>query len=461
MVRDRMLGDGARHAFSVTGARPDTPIIELYRRVDMARTLLFLASALLACNGSTGGTPPPPGTEAGPPGGDGAAGDRGGTVGCKPPCVAPKVCSAGVCVDPGKCASDKDCAPPLVCDPAKRECVAPKDCGNQQLQAGVVPPNVLLVLDRSCSMTDKVAQLTKWQIAVAALDKLLAGYADAIRFGLILFPDITGKPCTQDQIPFPVGAGNAPKIQALLKAALAKTDPYYPDGPCVTNIDTAMQQAATDPGLADPARSSFIVLLTDGKQAGCNDGGGDAGTTKTIQDLLAKKVPTFVIGFGAAVDPAQLDIFAAAGGRPSGDPSHKFYKAEDQTSLDAALAGIAGKAFGCVLKLTQLPPDAGKLFVFFDGKSVARDPSHKQGWDYDAASNQITFYGTACSDLTDGKVKKLDIIYGCKGGGDGGPSIQLDGGSASCPPDIVKCTTQADCPQKTKCLAGCCAKIIE
>ena len=35
------------------------------------------------------------------------------------------------------------------------------------------------------------------------------------------------------------------------------------------------------------------------------------------------------------------------------------------------------------------------------------------GWDFDAGSNTITFYGAACESLQDGEVNDLQIVYGC------------------------------------------------
>lgn len=385
---------------------------------------------------------------------------------CEPPCAAPKVCSkAGVCIDPGTCAHDADCGPSEVCDPATGKCVPADQCGATEVKADAVPPNMLVVLDRSCSMTSKVGNQSKWEIAVAALNKLLQANTGKMRFGLILFPDITGNKCTQDAVTVPVAPGKETTISSLLTAALQKSDQYFPDGPCVTNIDTAMEQAAAEPSFKDKTRSSFALLITDGKQAGCSVAGGDTGTTKIITDLLGQQgVSTFVVGFGGGVDPKQLNIFAEAGGVTSGDPTTKYYKAEDQQSLDAALAKIAAKTMGCVYQLGQVPPTLDKLYVFFDNKEVPQDKTHQDGWDYDETTNTVTFYGAACQSLKDGKVADLDIVYGCKKPvpdpeppvGDGGIG---DAGSG-CAADELPCTMTEQCPKDHSCVAGCCKKTI-
>lgn len=53
------------------------------------------------------------------------------------------------------------------------------------------------------------------------------------------------------------------------------------------------------------------------------------------------------------------------------------------------------------------------LYVYVDRMSVMRDPSHASGWDYDAATNQVTFYGATCDTLRGGSTDALAIVYGC------------------------------------------------
>jgi hypothetical protein len=289
-------------------------------------------------------------------------------------------------------------------------------CGAQETKVAAVPPNLLVVLDRSCSMTAKVGTKSKWQIAVDAINTMTTTQASKIRFGLTLFPDLVLTSCLQGAIPLPIAPGNEPAIQMLLTSSLAAADKYFPDGPCVTNIDSGMEQAATDPALNDPERQSYLLLLTDGAQAGCNTAGGDAGTTKIIKDLFqTRKVATFVIGFGGAVDVAQMNILAKAGGVPSADPVTKYYKAEDQASLDAALSAIATKTLSCSYALMDKPPSPDQIFVFLnnDPKGVLADKTHMTGWDYDAMTNQVTFYGATCDTIKSGTVTDLDIVFGC------------------------------------------------
>jgi hypothetical protein len=409
---------------------------------------LALAGLAAACGGDI--------TPAGA-GGDGPTGPRAdvGFKSCALPCTAPQVCSkAGVCIDPGTCAHDGDCADPTqACDTSKGQCVLAAQCGTQELQVSAVSSDLLVVLDRSCSMKKTIGEKTKFEIAVAALATLLAGSGGKIHFGLSLFPDITGDKCTQDEVQVPIASGTEGKIQKLLTAALAPADQLYPDGPCVTNIDTAMQQAAEELARADKSRGRYALLITDGKQAGCDLAGGDAGTTKIITQLRQQGIQTFVVGFGAEVDPAQLNVFADAGGKPNADPALRFYKAEDQASLEAALAKIGGQAFGCVLKLQQVPADLSKVYVYFDDREIPEDATRKDGWVYDPAQQTLQFFGAACAALEGGKVADLDIVYGCN------KPVDAPG----CPGDQVACggTGAGQCPAEHACVSGCCMPIVD
>lgn len=335
---------------------------------------------------------------------------------CSPACVAPERCSSKArCLSGGACDDDLDCEKGKVCDPKTLTCVPGGGCGSQAIAAEPVPPNLLVVLDRSCSMTSKVGAQTKWEIAVDALKTLTTSYSGKIRFGLTLFPDRDTNNCTQAAaIPVPLGPANETKIQTLLTSALKAADPNFPDGPCVTNIDTGMSQAATDPGFKDATRKSFAMLVSDGAQAGCNAGGGDTGTAATITSLASKGVKTFVVGFGSGVDTATLNQFAVAGGMPVSGGAVKFYNAGDKASLDAALKTIAALTLSCTFKLGTTPPDPTKLYVFVDKTTpVSRDPSKTIGWEYDPVTNRVTLYGKTCTDLQAGTLKSVDIVYGC------------------------------------------------
>jgi len=331
-------------------------------------------------------------------------------------CADADFCSVnGTCIPDGTCAVDEDCLPGMECD-ASNTCVPGGECGATEVTIEPVPPNMLIALDRSCSMRNNAGGVPKWTSAVTAINQLTTNFAGDIRWGLTLFPDTATPNCEQATIPIPVAPGNETAIQTLLTSSLMTSDPNYPDGPCVTNIDTAMQQAATAPALDDPTRKSFVMLITDGMQAGCSAAGGDNGTEMIISDLnTMRDVKTFVVGFGGATDAAQMDMFAVNGGTAL-PQSPRYYQADDAMELEMALAAIADLVLGCEFVLVDPPADLQELYAFFDNvTSVPRDPTHMNGWDYDPATMTITFYGSYCDQLSAGQVTDVDIVYGCAG----------------------------------------------
>jgi hypothetical protein len=374
-------------------------------------TTMFGATTANGSGGSGGTEPTTSSSDAGVGGGL--------VVGCNPPCPAGELCSStSGCLPNGSCASADDCDEGLTCDLEKKLCVPGGGCGSQEVTIEPIAPNLLVALDRSCSMTQGVGGgKTRWQAAVAALNAMMTTFSGKVRFGITLFPDKVTPSCGQDKIPFPPAPGNEVAIAALLTSSLDSKDPNYPSGPCVTNIDTGMQQAQGEPELKDPNRKSYVMLVTDGAQSSnCALAGADPGTTKIIGELFAAGVKTFVVGFGGqGIDKAAMNGFANAGGTPVNNGDIDYYDAADAAALDKALDDIANATLGCSFKLDKPIDDTSKLYVFFDNdaKGVPEDPTLTEGWAHDATTGSVTFYGSYCESLKTATVKDVDIVYGC------------------------------------------------
>lgn len=349
-----------------------------------------------------------------------ASAGSGFDTACDPLCAMGTFCSAtGICIPDGTCADPEDCGEGLTCDIPAKACVPGGACGGAEIAIDPVQPNLLVVLDRSCSMTEKIGKTEKWSIAVGALMTMINQYKGKFRLGITFFPDLDLFDCAQGTaIPIHPGQGNDDTIATLLFNSLAKADAYYPDGPtCVTNIDTAMLQAASEPALLDPTRDSYVMLVTDGKQTPtCNLAGGDGGTLQTTAGLLAKKVKTYVIGFGGTdIDKDALNAFADAGGTATPNAAIRYYDAADGPALDKAFSEVATLSLSCVYAIENPPGNPDKLALFFndDPAKIPRDPTHTSGWDYDPLTKLLTFYGATCTKLKMGEVKDVDLVFGC------------------------------------------------
>jgi len=246
-------------------------------------------------------------------------------------------------------------------------------------QARCESPSVLIVLDRSLSMRGTIGGATKWEIARDAVGAMLMGHGDAANFGLMIYPGPGGQGaagvegevgacdfnhvdagcspdrprCSTGEVVVDTGAGTRDAILDALD---------WPDGLGHSYTPTwqSLEAANRYPGLHQPDRRDFAVLLTDGWQC-CglfeNDD-GSLGCEHEARDLVVQKVaqlaqndiPTFVIGFGDLVDVDTLQSAAVAAGtaRPGCDPNeagvagdaHCYYQAANHDALDGVLQDI-------------------------------------------------------------------------------------------------------------------------
>jgi hypothetical protein len=124
-------------------------------------------------------------------------------------------------------------------------------------------------------------------------------------------------------------------------------------------------------------------------------------------------VKTFVVGFGAAVDAAELDALARAGGTARADEP-RYYQAESASDLHAALESVVTRALPCTYDFA--PWGYGWwMSAYFGSEPVPRDKDHLDGWDYDHSTKQVTFYGDACHRLASGEVPEFTVVAeGCR-----------------------------------------------
>lgn len=165
-------------------------------------------------------------------------------------------------------------------------------------------PRVLVLLDKSSSMTETVGAKSKWSIATEALTTVLTTYQQTIDFGLMIFPD--PNQCSPGKVLVPVGPNNASAILGKLGVAPPQYGNYTP-------MAQTLDVAAVTPGLQDPGYSNHVLLITDGYQY-CYP--YDASTrflpVNAVGKITAMGIKTHVVGFGDAVDALVLNKMAAA-----------------------------------------------------------------------------------------------------------------------------------------------------
>jgi hypothetical protein len=303
------------------------------------------------------------------------------------------------------------------------------NCGQVNSPLKVVPPDVLLIQDRSGSMDNddndrscrRGCTSTKWSETTVAVSQVVMTTQATVNWGLKFFADADDSCGVAPGVTVPVGPNNATAIST----AIGQTTPS-------TNTPTrAAIQAGTAylMSLTDP-NPKYILLATDGEPncaAGCV--GGDCGTTPNpaeemasemaVADAVAAGIKVFVVGIGnVASAVAVLNQMAINGGEAQSGGTTSYYAATDQAALETALNQIVGKVASCTLPLPEKPQDPTNVIVEDVGTTtqIPRDTTHTEGWDYtDSSDTAIQLYGTACSKVTDGTYANVQILEGCPG----------------------------------------------
>ncbi len=313
------------------------------------------------------------------------------------------------------------------------------NCGAVQNELQRKPADLLLVLDRSTSMTqamdtDNNCSATsttcaqRWATIISSLDKVLGATSKDLNWGLKLFSSPAssgtggrggggggrgtggrgggfnpgGGSCNVSAgVEVPVGPGNNSKIQTQISAA---GNAGYTPTRLALNASVEYLKTVTD------GNNKFILLATDGQPncAGTTENTtDDLEPTKTAaQDAVAAGYKVFVIGVGPKND--NLTGLAQAGG------TEKFYPAQSPGELSAALDAIVGiVAAGCTYELptAPVPPDA--VGVYIDKELIPQSDS--DGWSYaPGSSTTININGSYCDALTRGDSKQVQIFLPCE-----------------------------------------------
>jgi hypothetical protein len=292
-------------------------------------------------------------------------------------------------------------------------------CNLQNIKLEKVPPELLLVLDRSSSMNripvgaPVGSMATLWTDALGAVDEVVKSTQTAVQWGLKMFPVPTG--CmVADGTEIPIAANNYDMV--IGKAKMTGTNTTSGGNTGGTPTDTAMAKATAYLMSLPSKNPKYIVLATDGQPtcaAGVSADLNLAGpaTINAIKAAGAAGFKTYVIGIAIEGSLVTLNEMADAGGVPRMDPANRFYPVANRADLTAALNVITGQVSNCIFPLDKAPPDKDAVAVKVDNERVP--PSAMDGWSYTSAMNTaIQLNGSWCERV---KTKAADvaIIFGC------------------------------------------------
>jgi hypothetical protein len=313
------------------------------------------------------------------------------------------------------------------------------NCGAIQSKLQKKPADLLLVLDRSTSMTQAMDSgnncpagsttcSQRWDTVISALGTVLAASSNDLNWGLKFFSSpassgtggrggggtggrgggVTpggGNNCyVSAGVEVPVGPGNTARIQSQISAA--GNAGYTPTR---LALDAAVAYLKT----VSDGNNKFILLATDG-EPNCGDGAStttsDLDATKTAaQNAADAGYKVFVIGVGP--ETGNLTSLAQAGG--TGD----FYPALSPDDLSAALNDIVGiVAAGCTYELPSAPVPPDAVGVYIDKNRIPQ--SDTDGWSYaPGSSTTININGSYCEALTSGQSTQVEIFLPCEPSG--------------------------------------------
>jgi hypothetical protein len=338
-------------------------------------------------------------------------------------------------------------------------------CSQNQQEARFNKINVLIVLDKSGSMssTPEGYTKTKWSSAIDALRKSLQPTSELVSYGIALYPysaSVATPSCELDAgdaaINIKVGPAvdTVPEILGLLEST-------SPGGgtPTAAALGAAFEYFTNGSGLGLEG-AKYVLLVTDGgpncnaaiscsvetctafmdkapSMSSCWNGGvanccspaaqvpggsdpralclDDVAVTAQLDSLKSAGINTFVIGIPGSESYAQyLDTFAQSGGKPVLGKARKYYEVAGESDLADAFESITTKLVdSCVVPLDAPPIDRNLFNVAINCTPIPEKTGDQTNWIYDDASQSIVIEGPKCQQIKTVGVERIDVVNGC------------------------------------------------
>lgn len=311
------------------------------------------------------------------------------------------------------------------------------ECSEGDFTLDPATPEVMLVLDRSGSMSSAFGTGSRWSTLVSALESALPPVNEQMALGLTLYPapSTGGQECTVPASPeFWPATG---QVSALLASVRSST--LVGGTPTALALDVAASALTS-------TKPRAMVLATDGlpncnatlstASCSCPSGGctsavrciDDARTLDALNRHAEAGIPTWIIGIGGDVTGTTLlDAMALAGGRPSSG-ARRSLSALSPTELQAAFVQIREELSACVFTAPSVPDANGGLVVMLDGVIVPGDASGTDGWVWSSqARGELTLRGSWCAKAiaAQSPVVRISVTCGVDEVNDGGTTAVI------------------------------------
>lgn len=280
---------------------------------------------------------------------------------------------------------------------------SPDVCVDLEVDFERVTPTVVLLIDRSGSMTQNFDNgRDRWQTLVQTLsdpqNSLIKKLETSVRFGMALYTSAGG-----------FGDGPTPRVcPTLINVDIALSNfsamstvlgvrENGPSGDTPTAESVAAVAAQLQAFSEDGPKS--IILATDGDPDTCEDPNANNNalskdrSVASVAAAFAQGIPTHIISVGNQVTASHLKALAVAGA--GGDPAAEAFTALNTAALEEAFNQIIGSVRTCDFTLagTVQASDAPRGTVVLDGQTLAfGDPN---GWEMPDEST-VRLVGQAC-----------------------------------------------------------------
>jgi hypothetical protein len=276
-------------------------------------------------------------------------------------------------------------------------------------------PEVVVALDRSFSMYNHKQGAKSWW--TAAREELLSFIEETdgtIAFGYAEFPGrVTCDPsvgcCTRMPLNPTLNshAGISDAWQCTTQSCFETTD-ESPSGHVLSRIHSHF-----DAEQAPIPEDRYVLLVTDGAPT-CAADPDECEMAKAQASRMFSMggIKTIVLPLGEEARASQCLDDVAEMGQTRTPGSTTFPWAADATQVRAKLrelmAPVQERTCRFLVKGEIKNRDSLSVSVTF--KALPRDPTHKEGWDYDASgSPEIWVYGTTCKKLQCLQLDQQDV----------------------------------------------------
>jgi len=292
------------------------------------------------------------------------------------------------------------------------------ECPSIDVALAAVTPTVVLLIDRSGTMTQGFGPTDRWSAVFSTLmdqnTGLVKRLGQSVRFGVMLYTGsdqrLPGSPCPIiEQVP--------PALNNY-QTILGVYSPLEPIEDTPTAPSLALAQASLE--AVTERGPKIIVLATDGLPDTCADPDPDGQPGALVESIAAaraahdRNIDVYVISVGNQVTDAHLQDMANAGvGLPVGGSERApFYKALEPGALEDAFNTIIGGVRSCTFTLDGRVDlqraDSGT--VTLDGTAL----EYEVGWRLRDEST-LELIGAACETILAGGEHEVTAEFECGG----------------------------------------------